>query len=128
MKLRIQKIADEGNLEKERIVIKVVAKTDIGVYTVFQVDTEQGKITSDVQDAFWFPDQPVSVNDTVVLYTKQGVNKSRPSETGGKLHFFYWGKKQSKWNSNWAPVLLFISDWEVYNASEANATFSIGIK
>jgi len=126
MKLRIQKIVDKGILEKERIIMKAAADMDVGVYAVFQVATEQRKITSDVQDAFWFPDQPVSVNDTVVLYTKQGVDKSRPSETGGKLHFFYWGKEQPKWNSNWAPVLLFISDWEVYNASEAVPLSQLG--
>ena len=126
MKLRIQKIVDKGILEKERIIMKAAADMDVGVYAVFQVATEQRKITSDVQDAFWFPDQPVSVNDTVVLYTKQGVDKSRPSETGGKLHFFDWGKEQPKWNSNWAPVLLFISDWEVYNASEAVPLSQLG--
>ncbi|MGO9121037.1 MAG: hypothetical protein ACLQPD_25925 [Desulfomonilaceae bacterium] len=129
MKLRIQKIADRGNLEKERIVLRAVADTDVGVFAIFQVNTDRGNITSDVKDAFWFPDQRVSAGDMVVMYTKQGRDKPKFDESGRKIHFFYWGKDQPRWNKNFVPVLLSIADWEAYTFdSETEAAFSVSVK
>ena len=115
MKVKITSIADPGVLAKERIVMKVLSDTDIGVYAIFEANYRDGNITTGVKDVFWFPDKSVSAGDLVVLYTKQGNQNEKLLEGGNKSHFFYWGLGNPKWKTtSTAPVLLEVSNWQVY--------------
>jgi hypothetical protein len=116
MRVKIASIADRADLDKERIVMKVLSDTDIGSYAVFNAEVQNGVVTTGVQDVFWFPDKKVSEGDFVVLYTKRGKQSEKKLHVGGKMtHFFYWGSSTPKWKTGGtAPVLLFISEWEAF--------------
>ena len=113
MKFKINGIEDAGNLEKERIVLKVLEDEDVGRYAIFKT-TKVGDtlVSSRVSLAFWFQDQEVKKDDLVVIYTKAGAYKSTKNTKGNTSHFFYWDKDASVWGGDDdAIVLLNINEW-----------------
>lgn len=112
MKIEIQSVADKGNHEKERLVLKIIANTDIGDYLVIQAGFNNDEVTSSTHQTYWFPYKAVSTGDLVVLYTKPGKENVKELKQGRKAHFFYWGLGSAIWNSkDRAPVILYAPEW-----------------
>lgn len=112
MKLEIQSVADKGLFEKERLVLKVIADTDIGDYLVIQTGFGNGSVTIGTYQTYWFPYKAVSVGDLVVLYTKSGKENTKELKGGRSAHFFYWGLGSAIWNrKDRAPVVLHAPEW-----------------
>ena len=66
----IGSFADPGNLQKERIVLRVRADIDLGEYAVFcSPVSSDGNPTAGHAIACWFPDALVKSGDLVVPYT-----------------------------------------------------------
>ncbi|NWD24896.1 hypothetical protein HX864_16610 [Pseudomonas yamanorum] len=113
MNLIILRIADNGILEKERIVLKAVADVDVGSYILAQTGVGVDRVvTNKIHNNFWFPDAEIVAGDLVVLYTKSG--KSSTKENGAnKSYFYYWGKPTPVWNiQDRTAVIMEISSWE----------------
>ncbi len=112
MKIDFQSIADKGNYDKERLVLKVLADTDIGDYLVIQTGYSDGGVTIGTYETFWFPYKSVSAGDLIVLYTKSGNDNAKELKRGRSAHFFYWGLTKSMWtNKQRAPVILHAPEW-----------------
>lgn len=112
MKIEIQSIADKGTRENERIVLKVVADTDIGDYLLIQAGFANDQVTIGTYQTYWFPYKAVSAGDLIVLYTKDGKQSEKDLRQGKKAHFFYWRIQEPIWNRNdRAPVLLNAPEW-----------------
>lgn len=112
MKIKIQSIADRGNPQKERIVMVVQSRTDVGQFALLDAGYSDGGVNTYTRDVYWFPDKPVNEGDYVVLYTKSGKDSEKLQKSGKKSHFFYWGKSGSKWEgTDMAPVLLQVEEW-----------------
>ena len=115
MKIAIQSIADKGNIEKERILLKVLTDDDIGNYALLQTGylSDLNKVTIAAHRAYWFPDQEVKTGDSVVLYTKDGTEKQRMIEDDHNVIFYYWGLSEPIWTDpNRAAVLLCAPEWQ----------------
>jgi len=114
MKMKITGIEDTGNLEKERIVLKVLDDVDVGRYAIFKSKKiGDKKVSNKVSLTFWFQDQPVKKDDLVVVYTKAGTYKSTVNPSGNTSHFFYWDLSSAIWNNEDAVVLLNVGEWSV---------------
>lgn len=112
MNLKFSSIADRGITAKERLVLEVVAKTDVGEYAVFRTGVSGTSVTVGVRNTFWFPDKPVAAGDLVVLYSKSGTESEKELERGTKAHFFYWGAGGSLWGGKEdAAVIAHIDEW-----------------
>lgn len=112
MKIDIQSIADKGNYDKERLVLKVRSDTDIGDYIIIQSGFNDGQVTIGTYQTYWFPYKPVTAGDLVVLYTKSGKENVKELKHGKRAHFFYWGLISAIWNRNdRAPVILHAPEW-----------------
>jgi len=112
MKIEIQSVADKGNKEKERLILKVKATADIGDYLLIQSGFNNGEVTIGTYQTYWFPYKTVEAGDLVVLYTKSGKENTRELKQGKTAHFFYWGLSSPIWNTNdKAPVLLHSPEW-----------------
>lgn len=112
MTLEISSFAEAGNLQKERLVIKIRDDVDIGEYAVFHSRISSNAIpTSGSKKAYWFPDRAVKAGDLVVLYTKAGTTGKKDLGEGRTAHFFYWGQETALWGPNTGAVVLEISDW-----------------
>lgn len=116
MNITIQGVRDAGNLEQERVVLKVSASTDAGKYVLVAGNTaNDGMVSATVRRSYWLPDKPVKANDLIVLYSKDGKTNEKQNKNGTTSHFFYWGLKSSAWESNdAAAILMRIAEWE-YN-------------
>ncbi|MDR7136157.1 hypothetical protein J2X06_003375 [Lysobacter niastensis] len=113
MKVTISSVADKEDLEKERILLKVQADTDIGEYLLLQTGFKDEDVTIGVRHAFWFPYKPVAAGDLVVVYTKRGTQTESTLKSGKKAHFFYWDIGSPIWGTpDRAPVLLHAPDWD----------------
>ncbi len=114
MNIAFKAIRDEGQLNKERLVLRVVLPDDIGKYLVCETEAAEdgANISNNVRRAYWFPDQKVKTGDLVVLYTKDGVDKIKKHGTGSTSHFFYWGLPTPIWNEKQSAVVIIrASEW-----------------
>jgi hypothetical protein len=127
MNIEIRNVRDVGNIDSERIVLKVGPENDdIGKYIL--LDTELAKDqqpTNRLRHTFWFPDKKIRANDIVVLYTKPGRAGQKENGSGSISHFFYWGLQNPIWNgdSNCA-VILRVKDWEYLPVGKLSAAKS----
>jgi hypothetical protein len=118
MKVQITSVRDAGNLEKERVVMKVLEPTNIGLYTLLQTGYANGKVNIDVKRTYWFPYKPISSGDFVVLYTKKGKNSEKDINQA-KSHFFYWELPEPIWSdADTAAVLLHSPEWQTHKEEE----------
>ncbi|QFY43627.1 hypothetical protein F6R98_14175 [Candidatus Methylospira mobilis] len=114
MRLKITNIRDQGDLDKERIVMKVESAGNVGEFLLIQSAHLNNAVTNDVYHTYWFPDKSVNVGDFVVLYTKVGKNSEKPFKDV-KSHFFYWGKTKTIWDrDDCAAVLMHAPEWESF--------------
>ena len=112
MKIDIQSIADKGNLEKERLILKVITDTNIGDYLVLQTGFNNDEVTIATFQSYWFPYKPVSAGDIVVIYTRSGKENEKELKEGRKAYFFYWGINSAIWNrKDRTPVVLHAPEW-----------------
>ena len=115
MNVKFSSIADRGDVSKERVVLKVLAETDVGHFAVLRTGRRDNMATTGVKDIFWFPDKAVKAGDLVVLYTKSGVQSEKTLDNGSKAHFFYWGQSAPLWGTNdVVGVVLYSSDWNTF--------------
>jgi hypothetical protein len=113
MKLVLQRIADRGVPDKERLALKVASDTTLSYFVVLDTAylTPQ-TINSVPKRAFWFPPKPVKTGDWVILFTKAGTPSERKLEDGTTAHFFFWGQPQVLWNQTGnCAVVMELSDW-----------------
>ena len=114
MKLKITAIRDPGTLNKERVVMKAEASTDIGQYVLLRVDTIDGKPTTTVRNTYWFPDKSINPGDYVIVYSKEG-NNSDKDFNNVTSHFFYWGSSVTLWDTkSVGATVLHAPDWESF--------------
>ena len=112
MKIEFQSIVDKGSYQKERLVLKVMADTDIGDYLIIQTGFNNGEVTIKTYHCYWFPYKSVSAGDLVVLYTKPGKTNETDLGNGRKVHFFYWGIESVIWNvKDRSLVVLHAPEW-----------------
>ena len=112
MRLTIRSVADKGNTEKERLVLKVDSNTDIGDYILIQAGFYDNSVTTEIHHTYWFPNKEVETGDLVVVYTKSGRENQKEMKNGHNAHFFYWGITTSIWSrDDRAPVLFHAPDW-----------------
>lgn len=114
MKLKVINIRDRGDLNKERVVMKVESAGNVGEFLLAQSGYYNNSVTNDIYETFWFPDKDVNFGDLVVLYTKSGRGSEKPFNDV-KSHFFYLGNKRPIWNvENRAAVLMHAPVWESF--------------
>ncbi len=113
MKLAIKYVTGHGDLQEERIVLRVIEDIDVGNYMI--ADTtyiNESQVSNKLRHPFWIPDKQVDKGDLVVIYTKWGIDKTKNNKSGNKTHFFYWGLKNTIWNKEGdAAVVFAINDW-----------------
>lgn len=112
MRVQIRYVAEQGDLDRERLVMRVRQDVDIGDFMLVRAGFEDDEVTTDVSNAFWFPYRRLRAGDLVVVYSKRGSDKQKRLDDGHKAHFFYWGQDSALWgDEHVAPVLLYAPQW-----------------
>jgi hypothetical protein len=114
MSLVISSVANAGEVDRERVVMKASADIDIGKYALFCCKRSGETSVNDgaIPAAYWFADKTVKAGDFVVLYTKSGKRSEKSNNSGGNSYFFYWGKSAPIWTDDKRAVLLKVSIFE----------------
>ena len=115
MQLELKSFADAGVLDKERLIIRVLADVNIGSYVVLRSKkNENGMTITGTKDAYLFPEVKVSSGDMIVLYTKRGTSRKKVLEgDGGMGHFYDWSKGYPCWgaDSSNTSVRIYADSW-----------------
>ncbi|MYE12356.1 MAG: hypothetical protein F4X99_12015 [Gammaproteobacteria bacterium] len=113
MRIKIDRVADRGDLARERLVLRVRKDADIGDFMLIRTGFRGRSVTTNVTNSLWFPYQEVAEGDLIVVYSKSGTNKRHARDSGGTVHFFYWGQRSPLWDTDdAAPVLLYAPEWK----------------
>lgn len=119
MNLKLKSVADKGNPEKERLVIRVLNDAEVGDFLVMRTGFVDEVVNIGVTKTYWFPNKSVKAGDLVVLYSKVGKISDKVQENGSTVHFFYWGETTALWNeTDVAAVLAHAPVWESASAAE----------
>ena len=111
--MKIVKIIDTNNLEKERVLFQVDSNEDLDFYMLFNSEkTSEGKVKRRPKNVFWFPARQLKVGDSVVLYTKSGNTSQVTNSDGTTTYFFYWNLPATIWNEETTPVLFTLESWK----------------
>jgi hypothetical protein len=114
MSFDITSIADAGDIDRERVVIKATTDGDIGRFAIFCAKRSSTGValSGNVPKTFWFTDQKVKAGDFIVLYTKAGTRSSKTSDSGSTSYFFYWGWKTAIWDEKSKAALIDINSYK----------------
>jgi hypothetical protein len=118
MKLKIRSIADAGNIEKERVMLRVIAPAELGNYALV-ANRYMGEPMTDILAGYWFPFEKVAIGELVILYTKRGNNTKKKTESGTTNHFYYWSLEKPLWDDDGiAALLLEAPEWDIHENSD----------
>jgi len=113
MRLELRSLVALGDLENERLTLRVLQDTNLADYLVFRGKFEDDELLTDVNQPIWFPYKPVEKGDLVVIYTKKGKASEKKLSTGKIAHFYYLNEKSSIWKEEFsAPVILDAPTWQ----------------
>jgi len=118
MTLVIDALKNPGDLNSERLVLRVSESCNAGDYVVVRALEDGGLPLSGPVDALWIPDQDVEEGDIVIIYTKVGSKKNKKNSAGKVSYFFYWGKSHINWGRGYIPCLLYSPSFEYLDATK----------
>jgi hypothetical protein len=115
--LEIIKVADAGDLQKERVILRMAESTTLINFVLINSNAadDAGQVSDLNEHVFWFPDTVVNQGDYVRLYSRAGLFTTQQATYAGKpatFHNFYWAKENAVWNllSN-AVVVFRVQNW-----------------
>lgn len=112
MNIKISDIKDYGNLDKERVVLNVLSDVDLGKYVLSStVELPDNRISANINNIYWLPDQILKTGDMIVIYTKKGERSNRQNEDGTTTYFFYWGLTEPLGKDSKKGIVLFETTW-----------------
>jgi hypothetical protein len=100
MDLEVLYTLGKGDIENERIVLKVLNNCNIGDYILFDTTFDGDSFSNKVRHSYWFPDKNVKTGDRVILYTNIGEGASKINKAGHRSHFFHWDLGRTVWNED----------------------------
>lgn len=117
MKLKFTKYGDAGVLDDERVGFVVTQDCNLKFYAVYHTRIGEQGFFNRPKHVFWFYPKEVKRGDEIVLYTKNGEDKTI-EENGHSVHFFYWRLNEPIFNKGEGLVLSEIEDWSVLSLEE----------
>ena len=99
MQLKILKVADAGDLQNERVIIKVLEDCQISWYLIFDnTYNADGRLSNLWRHLYIFPQREVKAGDFIWLYTKDGTNSHRGNDSNTTTYILHWGLGETIWN------------------------------
>jgi hypothetical protein len=76
-----------------------------------------GKVSNKLRHTFWFPDKDVKKDQLVSVWTKPGTDTTSETDSGTKIHRFFWGLNRAVWNDTGDCAILFaLTTWQFFEA------------
>lgn len=118
MKLKILSIHEQGNANKEYVLLEVVEDCNLDYYGLADTTyTSNDKISNKLRHFYWFPATNVKKGEWAVLQTGTGKNDQYTAASGKKVHRFFWGLGSAVWNNDGDAAVLFeMRTWKTTRA------------
>ncbi len=122
MSLQILGIFEGGRPNVERIELQALAPVSLAYYVLIHTTyINSSAVASGAHPAFWFPPVRVEAGERIVLYTRGPSGLA--TSPGSLPRTFYWGLKQTIWNTpNDTAVLVQAVGWQT--VARASPLFS----
>lgn len=116
MDIEIVRVHNHGDASKEYVHLKAVADCNLQDYMLADSTyTGAGKISNEHRHTYWFPKTDVKKGENIFVWTKDGKNEPRFTESGARQHHFFWRSGAAIWNdAKDKAVLFFIADWKYF--------------
>lgn len=112
MRLIITSLANAGDLERERVILRAQEDVNLNYFAVFACRASENAFRSGkVPFAYWFPEKQIGKDDYVIIYTKDGDISEKSAHDGPKSHFFYWRMEKAIWTPEVRAVVVNTSEW-----------------
>ena len=120
MKVEVDTVKERGDLNNERVILKVNTDTDIGRFLLGVTRcTGERQVSSNLNQIYWFPDKAVKRGDFVVLFTKKGTRGQYENQTNSITHTFYLNLDACIWDLQKAAAVIFeIGMWQSSRISD----------
>src|SRR2546423_187267 len=115
MNIRVIDAKYKGDINEERVVIKVLVDTNAYYYVIFYATLAPDKqaIMLPPIDMIWLPNAPVKKDDLIIVYSKKGTYSTKINEDNSTSHFFYLNNDKPMLVSNMDCVVVGELDyWE----------------
>lgn len=108
MDLKIVRIKNAGDYDKEYVMLQAVEDCDLSGYLVMDTTYDDTNVESNKRrHVYWFPEKRIEKGEYVSLWTKPGAANTGKTTGGGVIHRFYWGVQTAIWNDEGDTALLF---------------------
>jgi hypothetical protein len=113
MNIEFSSIANAGNLDQERLVLRVTGDDDLEYYAVFQCNTSSdgSALAGNIPLVFWFSGKKVKAGDLIALYSKGGTKSEKKNDDGTTSHFFYWHRGTPIWIGEKRAAIVHTATW-----------------
>lgn len=99
MDLEVVQISDQGEYDKEYVVLKANEDCNLGDYILADSTySAAGQPSNKARHVFFFPLMDVKKGEYISVWTKPGKNVKAETAQGDPIHRFFWGLKESIWN------------------------------
>ncbi|MCQ2336009.1 MAG: hypothetical protein MJ010_02365 [Paludibacteraceae bacterium] len=107
MEVKILKLADKGDIQNERLILKVVNSCNLGWFIVMDNTYNDNDVISNLwRHVYILPSIEAKEGDFVWLYTKQGSYRQRGNDSGTTTFEMFWGMDCAIWNADQDEVHL----------------------
>lgn len=121
MKIRFDRIIDNGNAENERLLFTVIEPCNLGNYVIALAQKlADHRISSRLENIKWLEDADLKTQDIVVIYTHrkgEGI-KSIQNDSGQTSYFAFWNLGNTLTEMADKSVVYFETSWGTVNISE----------
>ena len=121
MKIRFDRIIDNGNAENERLLFTVLEPCNLGNYVIALAQKlVDHRISSRLENVKWLEDADLKTQDIVVIYTHrkgEGI-KSIHNDSGQTSYFAFWNLSNALTDMEDKSVVYFETSWGTVNISE----------
>lgn len=117
--MEILRVDDNGNLDREKLVLEVLNDGDAGNFVVMDATfDEHGDLSNIGRHAYKLPAKEIKRGDLIVLNTRAKAKDDRIEwQTINKtmVHAFFWGREKTVWNqgSDYCRLLRIVDFKEV---------------
>lgn len=114
MELEVIGVYDRGNLNFERIHLLVTSNCYIGKYILTDSTyLKDGTVSNKLRHLYWFPDLEVYKNQSIILYTREGIPHYSEDVYGNIVHNLFWELNRTVWNKEGdCAILCELNNWK----------------
>lgn len=121
MKIRFDRVLDNGSAEDERLLFTVLEPCNLGNYVIALAQKKaEHRISSRLEDIKWLEDAELKPQDIVVIYThRKGTGVKTIQNKSGQTSFFvFWNLSNTLMELGDNSVVYFETSWGTINVSE----------